>query len=256
MTSGPTEPLRGPGSRGSCRRGSSVAFSSAIILAPSIRSAMRARLSSRPSRTRTSNMPGEVARPVSAARSGCATWPSLTPAPSATAAHRRLCGQRRPFVKRRRAHPWTRASRAGASPASSWAAFSSKSSGRCSNRKIAPSASSLRFFARGLSSGIALDEQLQIVGARGRGRSSGADPRRDQAGEAAVVGLADIMAVEILELLHVEARRRLADSGRGRTSATASSRRDDLVVAMAPAEAEQIIEQRLGQDAELVAIFA
>ena len=29
---------------------------------------------------------------------------------------------------------------------------------------------------------------------------------------------------------------------------------DDLVVAMAPAEPEQIVEQRLGQDAELVAI--
>ena len=61
------------------------------------------------------------------------------------------------------------------------------------------------------------------------------------------------MAVEIFELLEVEARRLLADmidvEPFDRLVAA-----DDLVVAMAPAEAQQIIEQRLGQDAELVAI--
>src|SRR3546814_1689401 len=45
-----------------------------------ILSARRARLSSRPSSTSTSKIPGEVARPVSAARRGCANWPSLTSA--------------------------------------------------------------------------------------------------------------------------------------------------------------------------------
>ena len=40
---------------------------------------MRARLSSRPRTASTSNTPGEVPRPVSAARSGCATSPSFRP---------------------------------------------------------------------------------------------------------------------------------------------------------------------------------
>src|SRR4051794_18189818 len=50
----------------------------------SIWSAMRARLSSRPSNANTSKIPGDVVRPVSAARSGWASLPSLTPLPSAT----------------------------------------------------------------------------------------------------------------------------------------------------------------------------
>ena len=61
------------------------------------------------------------------------------------------------------------------------------------------------------------------------------------------------MAVEILELLEVEARRRLADMVEVEPVDRLVAA-DDLVVAMAPAEAQQIIEQRLGQDAQLVAI--
>ena len=75
----------------------------------------------------------------------------------------------------------------------------------------------------------------------------------DQAGEPRVVGLADVMAVEILELLHVEPRRRLADM----VEVEPGDRlflRDDLAVAVAPAESQEIIEQGLGEDAELVAI--
>ena len=47
------------------------------------RSAIRARLSLRPSTCSTSKMGGEVVRPVSAARKGWATPPSLAPASSA-----------------------------------------------------------------------------------------------------------------------------------------------------------------------------
>src|SRR4029078_2666603 len=43
----------------------------------------RARLSSRPSTARTSNIGGDVVRPVRAARRGCAMAPSLRPARSA-----------------------------------------------------------------------------------------------------------------------------------------------------------------------------
>src|SRR3982750_1761035 len=50
----------------------------------SVWSAMRARLSSRPNSTSTSNIPGDVVRPVRAARSGWASLPSFTPVPSAT----------------------------------------------------------------------------------------------------------------------------------------------------------------------------
>src|SRR3546814_8065087 len=61
------------------------------------------------------------------------------------------------------------------------------------------------------------------------------------------------MAVEILELFEVEARRRAADMGKveplGRLRAA-----DDLVVAVPPAEAEEIIVHRFGQIAHLVAI--
>src|SRR5271163_736269 len=46
-------------------------------------SASRARLSALPSTVSTSKMPGEVVRPVSAARNGCATAPSFAPRPSA-----------------------------------------------------------------------------------------------------------------------------------------------------------------------------
>ena len=79
------------------------------------------------------------------------------------------------------------------------------------------------------------------------------EPRRDQRGEPRVVGLADVMAVEVLELLEVEARRRLADMVEVEPFDRLFAA-DDLVVAMAPAEAQQIIEQRFGQDAQLVAI--
>jgi hypothetical protein len=61
------------------------------------------------------------------------------------------------------------------------------------------------------------------------------------------------MAVEVLEFLDVEARRRLADLGEVEPL-DRLAHRDHLVVAMAPAEAEEIVEQRLGEDPELVAI--
>src|SRR5207237_4950343 len=50
----------------------------------SIWSAIRARVSSRPSNAITSNIPGEVVRPVRAARRGWASLPSFTPWLSAT----------------------------------------------------------------------------------------------------------------------------------------------------------------------------
>ena len=61
------------------------------------------------------------------------------------------------------------------------------------------------------------------------------------------------MAVEVLELLEVEARRRLADVVEVEPFDRLLAA-DDLVVAMAPAEPQQIVATRLGQDAQLVAI--
>src|SRR5690606_2198094 len=81
----------------------------------------------------------------------------------------------------------------------------------------------------------------------------GLDPVTDQRSEPARFGIAQIVAIEMFELLHVEARRRAADLRQIEPFHRLRAA-DDLGVAMAPAEAEQIVEQRLGQDAELVAI--
>src|SRR4051812_37638971 len=61
------------------------------------------------------------------------------------------------------------------------------------------------------------------------------------------------MAIQILELLEIEARWRLADmievEPLDRLLAA-----DDFVVAMAPAEAEQVIADRFGKHPQLVAV--
>src|ERR1700716_862006 len=89
----------------------------------------RARLSVFPSTTRTSKMPGEVARPVSAARSGWATAPSLTPSASAkarTAASVASAYQGSTAASLAASFPI----RARASPVSKEAVLSSSASGR------------------------------------------------------------------------------------------------------------------------------
>ena len=58
------------------------------------------------------------------------------------------------------------------------------------------------------------------------------------------------MAIQIVELGEVEARRRTAN-GVDVEPLDGLFGRDDLVVAMAPAEAEQIVAQRLRQISEL-----
>src|SRR3546814_3450910 len=69
------------------------------------------------------------------------------------------------------------------------------------------------------------------------------DARGDEIGQTRVIGFAQIMAVEIFELFEVEARRRAADMSEvepfGRLRAA-----DDFVVAMPPAEAEEIIDRK------------
>ena len=118
--------------------------------------------------------------------------------------------------------------------------------GGFANRNCAPSASWLRSCARAFSSGMARTSSSFCAGVQ-------AKLRRDEIGERRVVRLADVMAVEVLELLEVEARRRLADMGEVEPFDRLFAA-DDLVVAMAPAEAKQIIGDRLGKEAELVAI--
>src|SRR5690348_7802733 len=58
-------------------------------------------------------------------------------------------------------------------------------------------------------------------------------PRRDQLDQARIVRLPDVMAVEVLELLEIEARGRLADL-RQVEPLDRLATADDLVVAMAP----------------------
>src|SRR6187431_774010 len=80
-----------------------------------------------------------------------------------------------------------------------------------------------------------------------------ADSGRDQRGKAIIISLANIMTVQIFELLEVETRGRTADIGEieplDRLVAA-----DDLIVAMAPAQTQQIIADRFGQESQFVAI--
>ena len=170
-----------------------------------------ARLSSRPSNASTSKIPGEVVRPVSAARSGCATLPSFTPLrlrdladrlPRATAASqfasaaKRVVGacEQRPSVRRQQR--------------------------RCglvdverarSEQEVRAVGELVRAYARVPSAQAWRCTSSAFCSARS------AELRRDQVGQPLVVGLADIMAVEVLELLEVEARGRFADVVAGRT---------------------------------------
>src|SRR5690348_2160592 len=77
--------------------------------------------------------------------------------------------------------------------------------------------------------------------------------RRDQLGQPYIVRLADVMAVEVFEFLEVETRRRFADMVEveplDRLIAV-----DDFVVAVPPAQPEQIIVDRFGKHSKLVAI--
>ena len=75
-------------------------------------SAMRARLSALPSTISTSKMPGDVVRPVSAARNGCATAPSLAPCARRRCAHGLFGRRRRPWLDRGRVRRRYRASSA------------------------------------------------------------------------------------------------------------------------------------------------
>ena len=92
-------------------------------------SANRARLSLFPSTASTSKIPGEVVRPVSAARSGCATLPSLTPRSLGKAAHGLLGRLRRSRARPRRDHRRVSPSSARASRLSSAGALSSGPAG-------------------------------------------------------------------------------------------------------------------------------
>ena len=117
-----------------CRRLSRLAVLSVMRSASFIWSAMRARLSSRPSRTSTSKIPGEVVCPVSAARSGWASLPSLSALRSATS-RTALRGCRGPNSRLRKGLHGPARAGARASSVSRAAAFSSIASGRWANRK-------------------------------------------------------------------------------------------------------------------------
>jgi hypothetical protein len=78
-------------------------------------------------------------------------------------------------------------------------------------------------------------------------------PLGDQLRQPLVVRLTDVMRIEALELLHVEARGRLADLGQVEPGDRLLAA-DDLVVAVAPAEPQKIVEQGFGEDAHLAIV--
>src|SRR5262249_4229391 len=126
-------------------------------------SCRRARLSLFPNTANTSKIGGEVLRPVSAARNGCATVPSLTPLRSAKA--RTACSvvsalQGSTILRSAERSP----RRLRASAVSRPAALLSGTSGRLAAMKRAPSASSTRVLARSFSPAMAASSFLRISG--------------------------------------------------------------------------------------------
>ena len=123
----------------------------------------------RPSRAAPARrkFPAQVVRPVSAARSGWASLPSLTPGSRRPRApqHRSRHG---PFARARRSAAWARAEQAARRrSARRGRGFVHRRAGGCANRKRAPSASWLRSCARAFSSGIARSSSA-LLAASGR----------------------------------------------------------------------------------------
>ena len=176
-------------------------------------SARRARLSSRPSTAMTSKIGGEAVLPVSAARKGCAAWPNFSPCASAkarTAASSDAASQAvlSSACAKRRSAAWR--ARAAPSPCR-------RSGSAAARRRNAQSRRARRGSWRAASEpGIAAASRWRSLSVSGR------DSVRSMKGAARatrllVVGLADVMAVEIGELGEIETRRRAADAHRGRT---------------------------------------
>ena len=91
----------------------------------------------------------------------------------------------------------------------------------------------------GLKLGHGADEERLLP-------AGNAEPRSDQIGKPLVICLPDVMAIQILELLEVEARRRLSDMIEVEPFDCLLST-DDLVVAVAPAKPQQVIADRFRQ---------
>ena len=194
-------------------------------------------------------MPGEADDPVSAARSGWATDAELYPVLLGKSANRLFeaspAATRR--LRKRRSNP---PAARGLPGVSSFAALSSGWSGRWRPESAALSASSANVLGRSFSSGMArCSSRSRSVSESGRPRIA-LEPLGDERDQPVIVGSANIVAVEAVELGEVEAGRGAAD-GVDVEPLDRLLGREDLVVAVAPAEAQQIVAQRLGQIAQL-----
>ena len=193
-------------------------------------------------------------RPVSAARSGCATSPSFSaralgkgcapplrsPATVQSArpppAARTELGQQR-ARRRRRAAP---------------AALSSSVSGRSAHRKPAPSISSISVLARSFSRGMAASS-LSAAGrrrawprARRRRRDGASSPRARPSRSASALSR-DVVAVDALQLGEVEPRRRAADAAARSNHAIISSVEKISSSPWLQPSRDQIVAHRLRQ---------
>ena len=202
---------------------------------------MRARLSARPRITRTSKMPGEAVRPVSAARSGCATLPSFrsrSAAKALTAASVAATDQSATASRTREQRGQAACAhrhRAGA------AAAASTASGRSAKMKAAPAMRSLRVLARSLSSGrAAFTAAPWVVSFAAKAAPSGRWGRAavSVAKSSSSDWPAQVVGVDALQLGEIEARRAAADAVDVEPGDHVVERHD-LVVAMAPAEARR-----------------
>src|SRR5688500_1427865 len=159
----------------------------------------------------------------------------LDPGRFRCAAHRRLCGERRPLVKRIECTPGA-GEQAGSVAGQQLGRLVLDIEGARPEEKCRILSQFIEVLRPGLELRHGPDEKLDLGGGE-VAADQRRDPRSDQVGEAAVIGLANIMAVQILEFADVEARRRLADMVEIEP-ANGVLLADDLVVAMAPAQAQ------------------
>ena len=208
--------------------------------------------SSLPNSANISKSGGELALPVRAARKGCATWPSLRPFSSAKA--RAAASSAGPLQ--------SVASRAGRTAAKLTRPSGDSNLAAASSRLRGPSLNK-NFRALGqLDQGLGALFQRRHGGLKPLPRGHGQDTRRgfarqksdDFRHQAGTGGGADVMAVEIVQFLVIHPRGALAD-GFEIEPLDRLFGGNDLVIAMAPAQAEKVIAHGLGQVAHVAIGF-
>ena len=205
--------------------------------------------SSRPNSANISNRGGEVALPVRAARRGWATWPSLRPSGFGKGPGGGFQGRAAPVGRLQRGQG-ARPGRRGPPASAAWRRPRPGRGDRPCTEIPHPDRVRTRVLARSFSDGMAASSRARAVSDRMRGGVSRARKAVTSATSAVIGGFADVMAVEIVQLLVIHPRRAFAD-GFEIEPFDRLRGGDDLVIAMAPAQPQQIVAHGLGQIAHV-----